>query len=227
MLKFFFPFLIIVFLAFILLANKDRIIYSFSNQATIDPATIQEDYDYASSTAIFNSNLVSIPSSIASLQTHPNVLGVSNSNKRIEVDLTNQRLYAYEGDRKIYDFLVSTGLWGKTPTGTFSIWSKFRAVRMKGGSVALHTYYNLPNVPYTMFFYNQNVPMLRGFGIHGTYWHSNFGHPMSHGCINMKTEEAALLYAWADPVLGNQSSIRATADNLGTTVVIYGTAPNS
>lgn len=227
MLKFLFPFLIFVFLAFIFFANKDRIIYSFSHQAEIDPATIQEDYDYTSASGIFNNNPVSFPSDIASLPDLGNVLGVSNSNKRIEVDLTNQRLYAYEGDRQIYNFLISSGLWGKTPTGTFSIWGKFRAIRMKGGSVALHTYYNLPNVPYTMFFYNNTVAMSKGFSIHGTYWHHNFGHPMSHGCINMKTEEAALIYAWANPSLGNQASIRATPDNPGTTVVIYGTAPNS
>jgi lipoprotein-anchoring transpeptidase ErfK/SrfK len=41
-----------------------------------------------------------------------------------------------------------------------------------------------------MYFY-------RGYGIHGTYWHSNFGHPMSHGCINLPTEEAEWLFHWA------------------------------
>ena len=69
---------------------------------------------------------------------------------------------------------------------------------MKGGSAALHTYYDLPNVPYTMFFYNDQVPMMRGYGIHGTYWHSNFGTPMSHGCINMPTPEAQWAYYWSD-----------------------------
>jgi len=156
-----------------------------------------------------------------------NVLGTTTDNKRIEVDLTNQRIYAFEGNNKVYDFLISSGKWGRTPTGTFRIWTKLRYTRMKGGNKALGTFYDLPNVPYTMFFANAEVPSWRGFGIHGTYWHSNFGHPMSHGCINMKTEEVEKLYYWATPVLGEKPSIRATDDNPGTPVVIYGTAPAS
>jgi len=50
--------------------------------------------------------------------------------------------------------------------------------------------YDLANVPWTMFFY-------AGYAIHGTYWHNNFGHPMSHGCVNMTTTEAKWLYEWA------------------------------
>jgi lipoprotein-anchoring transpeptidase ErfK/SrfK len=50
--------------------------------------------------------------------------------------------------------------------------------------------YYLPDVPYTMYFY-------RGYGIHGTYWHSNFGTPMSHGCVNMQTDEAGWMFNWA------------------------------
>jgi lipoprotein-anchoring transpeptidase ErfK/SrfK len=153
------------------------------------------------------------------------VLGVSDSEKRIEVDLTNQRLYAFEGDRKIYDFLISSGKWGRTPTGTFNIWGKFRYTKMSGGSKEKRTYYYLPNVPYVMYFSNDQIPASRGFGIHGTYWHSNFGHPMSHGCINMKTEEAGLIYEWSTPSIGEAKSGRATAENPGTKVVIYGTAP--
>ena len=47
--------------------------------------------------------------------------------------------------------------------------------------------YYLTNVPYTMYFY-------KSYGIHGTYWHNNFGYPMSHGCVNMRTSEAHWLY---------------------------------
>jgi lipoprotein-anchoring transpeptidase ErfK/SrfK len=38
-----------------------------------------------------------------------------------------------------------------------------------------------------MYFYES-------YGLHGTYWHHNFGHPMSHGCVNLKTEDAQWLY---------------------------------
>ena len=50
--------------------------------------------------------------------------------------------------------------------------------------------YDLPDVPWTMYFYQD-------YGIHGTYWHHNFGHPMSHGCVNMQTDDAKWLYDWA------------------------------
>lgn len=183
-----------------------------------------DEFDYSQESAIFNNDGVGAKP-IAFVDEKPQVLGDTSGGKRIEVDLTNQRVYAYEGDRQVYNFLVSTGKWGRTPTGTFEIWVKYRYTKMSGGSKALHTYYYLPNVPYTMFFYNNEIPKSRGYGIHGTYWHSNFGHTMSHGCINMKTEEAGPLYYWANPQLGEKKSILASAENPGTKVIIYGTPP--
>lgn len=147
--------------------------------------------------------------------------------KRIEVDLTTQTTYAYEGDRLVYSFTVSTGLWGWTPTGEFTIWTKVRSQLMQGGSKEKGTYYYLPNVPYVMFFYNDEIEKMRGFSFHGAYWHNNFGHPMSHGCINMRHEDAKLLYEWATPVVTNPNawSTPSTAENPGTKVIIYGKAP--
>lgn len=154
------------------------------------------------------------------------VLGAA-STKRIEVDLTHQKVYAYESNIKVYEFVVSTGKWGRTPTGVFTIWAKVKSQLMSGGSRQLHTYYYLPNVPWVMFFYNKDITKMRGFSFHGTYWHDNFGHPMSHGCINMKTEEAKLLYEWATPIVTNDKAWSTLSDdeNQGTTVVIYGDAP--
>ncbi len=152
------------------------------------------------------------------------VLGDSNAPKVIKVDLTNQRLYAYEGNQMVYNFLISSGKWGKTPTGTFAIWIKLRYTRMVGGSGA--TYYNLPNVPYTMFFYNDQIAKSQGFSIHGAYWHNNFGHPMSHGCVNMRPDEAEQIFNWALPVSDGFTTY-ASADSPGTTVIIYGQAPKS
>jgi len=150
-----------------------------------------------------------------------------SSNKRIEVDLTKQKVYAFEGDNKIYEFTVSTGKWGWTPTGEFTIWTKVKSQLMSGGRREIGTYYYLPGVPWVMFFYNNEVAKMRGFSFHGTYWHDNFGHPMSHGCINMRTEDAKTLYDWATPVVSNPKawSTLATADNPGTRVVIYGETP--
>lgn len=169
------------------------------------------------------------PPSLATLTTFRRVLGLSSadSSKHIEVDLTRQRAYAYEGSRLVYEFTVSTGKWGRTPTGEFTIWTKVRSQLMSGGSKALHTYYYLPNVPYVQFFYNAQTPKMKGFSFHGTYWHNNFGHPMSHGCINMKTEDAKTLYEWTTPVVTNAKawSTLASSENAGTRVVIYGTTP--
>ncbi len=174
----------------------------------------------------FMGKVVKIPDQSLPSNSENAVLGDSiTSNKHIYIDLTNQKLYAKEGDNVVYEFLISSGKWGKTPTGDFNIWIKLNATRMKGGSRELGTYYDLPNVQWTMFFYNNQIPKSRGYGIHGAYWHNNFGHPMSHGCINMRTEEAKLIYDWANPVSVGYST-RATADNPGTPITIYGKAPN-
>ncbi len=104
----------------------------------------------------------------------------------IDVDLSNQRLVAYEGDTPVYWVTVSTGLPGTpTVTGQYHIYVKYPAQTMSGPG------YYLPDVPYVMYFY-------QGYGIHGTYWHNNFGHPMSHGCVNTPTPDAQWLYTWAD-----------------------------
>ncbi len=127
----------------------------------------------------------------ASDNTKPSVLGenVSNSEKHIYVDLESQTLYAYQGGTKIMQTLIASGRWGKTPIGNFHIWNKVRSTRMSGG--VGDDAYDLPNVPYVMYFYHD-------FGLHGAYWHNNFGHTMSHGCVNMRQVDAADLYNWAD-----------------------------
>lgn len=119
------------------------------------------------------------------------VLGtnVPGGEKHIYVDLGKQTLYAYQGDTKVMETLIASGRWGKTPVGNFHIWSKLRATRMSGGSG--DDAYDLPNVPYVMYFYHD-------FGLHGAYWHDNYGHTMSHGCVNMRPVDAGELFAWAD-----------------------------
>ncbi len=108
-----------------------------------------------------------------------------NGARWIDVDLTNQRVYAYEGDVMVNSFVVSTGTWlTPTVTGKYKIYVKIRSGNMHGPG------YFLPDVPYIMYFHN-------GYGLHGTYWHNNFGTPMSHGCVNLRTEEAGWLFNWA------------------------------
>jgi len=103
----------------------------------------------------------------------------------IDVDLTNQRVYAYEGETLVNSFLVSTGTWlTPTVTGQYKIYVKYRTANMHGPG------YFLPDVPYVMYFH-------KGYGLHGTYWHNNFGTPMSHGCVNLSTDDAGWLYNWS------------------------------
>jgi lipoprotein-anchoring transpeptidase ErfK/SrfK len=105
--------------------------------------------------------------------------------KQIVVDLSKQQVYAYQDGELLKTFVVSSGLPAyPTVVGDFSIYLRYTAQRMIGPG------YDLPGVPWVMYFY-------QGYGLHGTYWHNNFGHPMSHGCVNMKTDEAKWLYDWA------------------------------
>ncbi len=104
----------------------------------------------------------------------------------IDVDLSEQRLRAYENGEVVRTTLVSTGL-PQTPTvkGQFRIWIKLRYDDMSGPD------YYLEDVPYAMYFY-------QGYGLHGTYWHSNFGQRMSHGCVNLPTSEAEWVFDFVD-----------------------------
>jgi LysM repeat protein len=109
----------------------------------------------------------------------------SAQGKEIVVDLSEQSVYVYQNGTLLRQFLVSTGL-PATPTvrGSYTIQRKYVSTRMTGPD------YDLPGVPYTMYFY-------QGYALHGTYWHSNFGQPMSHGCVNMRTSDAEWLYQFA------------------------------
>jgi LysM repeat protein len=115
----------------------------------------------------------------------------STGEKWIDVNLSTQTLLAYEGSQVVYTARVSTGVsWYPTPAGTFYIQRKYRYDDMTGGSRARGDYYYLPNVPYCMYYY-------AGYALHGTYWHNNFGTPMSHGCTNLSTPDAGWIFNWA------------------------------
>jgi lipoprotein-anchoring transpeptidase ErfK/SrfK len=111
---------------------------------------------------------------------------VADSENWVDVNLSQQMAYAYRGRKLINSFLVSTGTWQyPTVTGQYHIYVKYRYADMTGPG------YYLPNVPYVMYFY-------KGYGLHGTYWHHNFGTPMSHGCINFSIPDAAWLFDFAE-----------------------------
>jgi len=219
--------LLLVSLAVVLVMAGVYVPRLFSgNQDLLTSDRLVGTYDATHSVGLFHGRKVAVPGASKTVAVLSAASNINPADKRIEVDLTNQRVYAFEGDTKVFDFLVSTGRWGRTPTGTFTIWAKPKYTLMTGGSKALQTYYYLPNVPFVQFFYNNEISKLSGYSLHGTYWHSNFGHPMSHGCINMKTEEAEQLFYWTNPVFGESGwATYATASDPGTKVIIYGTAP--
>ena len=103
----------------------------------------------------------------------------------IDVDISSQSVTAYEGSTPIRTFIVSTGTAAHpTVLGRYRIYVKLRYDTMAGPG------YYLPNVPYVMYFY-------QGYSLHGTYWHHNFGTPMSHGCVNMYTPDAEWMFYFA------------------------------
>jgi lipoprotein-anchoring transpeptidase ErfK/SrfK len=109
----------------------------------------------------------------------------SSKGRRIEVDLSRQRLIAWNGNKRVYSIPISTGKRSTpTPTGTYAIQSKLRSSHMRGRN------YDVPNVPYTMYFSG-------GYAIHGAYWHHRFGTPVSHGCINLPVSQSRRLFNWA------------------------------
>lgn len=198
-----------------------------SNDKTISCCDAKEvarstgDFDENATTAIFNSSIVDYPKTSLAYGNQPSlteVLGTTNDEgveKWIEIDLGKQQVTAWEGNRVAMQFPISSGKWAPTPTGTFNIWYKTRYQSMIGGSRDLGTYYNLPNVPNNMFFY-------QGYALHGAYWHNNFGQPMSHGCVNEPLANAAAIFDWAGPNLpSGQNSVRASADNPGTRVYVH------
>ncbi|PIV00913.1 hypothetical protein COS54_02000 [Candidatus Shapirobacteria bacterium CG03_land_8_20_14_0_80_39_12] len=181
-----------------------------------DFETATGNFDNKEATATFMGKEVTAPlTALPGAKVLP-VLGQASADEKwIEVDLSEQKLTAWEGSNKFLESLVSSGKWGRTPTGEFRIWGKFKYAKMSGGRKENNTYYYLPNVPYTMYFYN-------GFGLHGTYWHNNFGQTMSHGCVNLPTLVAEKLFYWTTPTLpSDKNSVSASKDDPGTRVIIH------
>ena len=110
--------------------------------------------------------------------------------KWVDVNLTTQTMVAYEGQTPVYSSRVSSGVYNHpTVIGTYRIYAKYTSTKMTGGTPGID-YYNIPNVPYTMYFYS-------GYALHGAYWHNNFGNPMSHGCVNLPVDVSKWMFDWA------------------------------
>lgn len=130
--------------------------------------------------------------------------------KRIEISLATQTLQAYENDQIVYQARVSSGvpssrptdngIPSETPKGRFRIYSKMPSKHMGDGNLMRGAFdldaYELVGVPWTLFFHRLDT----GYATHGTYWHNNFGWPMSRGCVNMRNPDAKWLFRWTTPV---------------------------
>ena len=110
----------------------------------------------------------------------------------VHIDRAESVLTAYEGDRWVYAALVSVGTpdsWRSSDPGLFQVFAKHRYAPM-----ALEGEYDVESVPFVLF-YN------RGEALHGAFWHDDFGHPVSFGCINLSLTDARWLFGWAPPEL--------------------------
>jgi hypothetical protein len=116
--------------------------------------------------------------------------GVGTTDKWVSVNLYEQVLTAYEGDKPVLTTLISSGLpnWN-TNVGTFKVWHRATLTPMSG-AMGQPEEYSLPAVPWVQYFDNE-------ISFHGTYWHDGFGFKHSHGCVNMSITDAHWLYNWA------------------------------
>jgi hypothetical protein len=157
---------------------------TFTSSPTLTPST----------TATFTNTPTPSPTPTATMGADPAELekyfvempeDIGPSERWIDINLTDQTLEAYEGSDIVNRFVISSGRAGSpTVVGTFHIWVKVRMQDMSGIG------YYIRNVPWVMYFYGD-------YGIHGTWWHNNFGTPMSAGCVNMTIDDAQWMYNWA------------------------------
>jgi lipoprotein-anchoring transpeptidase ErfK/SrfK len=142
--------------------------------------------------------------------------------KRIEVDLPAQRLRGFEYGQAVFETKISSGIPDskprfngiptKTPSGRFNIIHKMPLRHMGDGILTPDlNAYELPGVPWVCFFH------ITGVAVHGTYWHSDFGRPRSHGCVNVATEDAQWLYRWSLPFIPPDE---ITMSGYGTPIII-------
>jgi len=141
---------------------------------------------------------------------------VPPNEKRVEISISRQMLYAYEGSDLVFQTKVSTGRFSgelKTPTGSFNIDPKHSSKHMGNNEITSDIYaYELVGVPWNCFFEWDN-----GIATHGTYWHDNFGTPMSRGCVNMRNHDAKWLYLWSTPHSGPHDRVKS---GYGTRVLV-------
>jgi hypothetical protein len=130
-------------------------------------------------------------------------------NKQLIIVLGEQRVYALEGDEVVFSTLCASGFGqNETPQGWHRVQWKKPSRHMVGPD------YNLPGVPWNTYFNSE------GLAIHGTYWHSDYGLPRSHGCVNVSPEAANWIYRWTTPPSNYYNDFVLTQDLTSVTPVV-------
>jgi len=141
---------------------------------------------------------------------------VPDAEKLIEVNLTKQLVLAYEQSRLVFAARAATGhqyLSGRwsTPEGQFITSYKRPTRHMAAGDIA-SSGFDLPGVPWVLYITKS------GISFHGTYWHNDYGHPRSHGCINLTPQASKWLYRWTSPPV--EAGKQFAYEDFGTKVLI-------
>jgi LysM repeat protein len=176
-------------------------LYSIATRYGTTVDAIMRANGWTTPSFIYTGQRLIIPGAVSSANPAPNtapaaapvaapVVNPPSAGRWIDINISKQTITAYEGAAPVKTVLVSTGVsWFPTPTGQFKVYRKITSQTMSGGAGA--GYYYLPNVPWVMYFTG-------AYSIHGTYWHKNFGHPMSHGCVNLTIDDAKWFFDWAE-----------------------------
>lgn len=146
---------------------------------------------------------------------------VKPGEKWIDVDITDESLVAFEGDKPVYATVVSTGRHNTDPAkdhttvqGSFRIREKHVTDTMDDDSAADATY-KIEDVPWVMYFE-------KSYALHGAFWHSSFGRERSHGCVNLTPYDARNIFHWVGPTLPKGwHGVAANPTNPGTRIVVH------
>jgi hypothetical protein len=148
--------------------------------------------------------------------------------KWIDVDLYTQTIVAYEGDKPVFTTLVSSGRHNdedkskdhRTVQGSFRIREKHIASTMADDG-ATDGPYSIQDVPWIMYFEGS-------YALHGAFWHSQWGHERSHGCVNLNPTDAKRIFQWTLPAVPvGWHGVRSTSKNPGTRVIVHDSRPGA
>ncbi|MSP26275.1 MAG: murein L,D-transpeptidase [Myxococcales bacterium] len=140
--------------------------------------------------------------------------------KWLDISILRQTLILFEGEKPVYATMVSTGKDGlgdpktthSTPTGSFRIREKHVTTTMD--SQMLGSEFELNEVPWVQYFHS-------GYAIHAAYWHTAYGRPRSHGCVNLSPIDARRIFGWTDPPLPKSWHGVSTSEATGDGTLVY------